>query len=57
MAINLPVCFCFLFLLTFVRKTKNARLKNPTDLPHKNLMKPLGMLRNTTTGNGSQVKY
>ena len=35
LAINLPGCFCLLFLLSFIRKTKNARLKNPTDLPHK----------------------
>ena len=41
LAINLPGCFRLLFLLSFVRKTKNARLKNPTDLLHKNLMKPL----------------
>ena len=40
-AINLPGCFCLLFLLPFIRKTKNAWLKNPTDLLHKNLMKPL----------------
>ena len=32
LAINLPGCFCLLFLLPFIRKTKNARLKNPTDL-------------------------
>ena len=42
LAINLPGCFHLLFLLPFIRKTKNARLKNPTDLLHKNLMKPLG---------------
>ena len=41
LAINLPGCFRLLFLLSFIRKTKNARLKNPTDLLHKNLMKPL----------------
>ena len=40
--INLPGCFRLLFLLSFIRKTKNARLKNPTDLLHKNVMKPLG---------------
>ena len=40
-AINLPGCFCLLFLLSFIRKTKKARLKNPTHLLHKNLMKPL----------------
>ena len=40
-AINLPGWFRRLFLLSFIRKTKNARLKNPTDLLHKNLMKPL----------------
>ena len=34
LAINLPGCFR-------LRKTKIARLKNPTDLLHKNLMKPL----------------
>ena len=44
LAINLPSCFCVLLLLSFIRKTKNARLKNPTDLLHKNLMKPLGNL-------------
>ena len=40
-AINLPGCFRFLFLLSFTRKTKNAQLKNPTYPLHKNLMKPL----------------
>ena len=39
-AINLPGWFRLL-LLTFIRKTKNAWLKNPTDLQHKNLMKSL----------------
>ena len=43
LAINLPGCFCLLFLLSFIRKTKNARLKNCTDPLHKNLMKPLAM--------------
>ena len=45
LAINLPSCFRLLFLLSFihVRKTKNAWLKNPTDLLHKNLMKPLSI--------------
>ena len=43
LAINLPGCFGLLFLLSFIRKTKNARLKNPTDLLYKNLMKPLSM--------------
>ena len=38
-AINLPGCFRLLFFLSFIRKTKNARLKNPTDLLHKNLNK------------------
>ena len=38
LAINLPSCFRLLFLLSSIRKTKNARLKNPTDLLHKNLM-------------------
>ena len=33
-----------LFLLSFTRKTKNAQLKTPTDLLHKNLMKPLCVL-------------
>ena len=33
LAINLPGCFHLLFLLSFTRKTKNAWLKNPTDLP------------------------
>ena len=42
LAMNLPCCFCLLFLLSFIRKTKNALLKNPTDLLHKILMKPLG---------------
>ena len=40
-AINLPGCFHLLFLLSFIRKTKNARLKNSTDLMEKNLTKPL----------------
>ena len=40
LAINLPGGFRLLFLLSFIRKTKNAWLKIPTDL-HKNLMKPL----------------
>ena len=43
LAINLPSCFHLLFLLPIIRKTKNARLKNPTDLLHKNLMKPLSI--------------
>ena len=43
LAINLPGCFHLLFLLSFIRKTKNARLKNPTDLLHNNLMKPVGI--------------
>ena len=33
-------CFHLLFLHSFIRKTKNARLKNPTDLLHINLTKP-----------------
>ena len=41
LAINLPGCFRLLFLLSFLRKTKNAWLKTPTDLLYKNLMKPL----------------
>ena len=41
LAMTLPGCFLLLYLLPFIRKTKNARLKNPTDLLHKNLMKPL----------------
>ena len=41
LAFNLPSCFHLLFWLSFIRKTKNAQLKNPTDLLHKNLMKPL----------------
>ena len=41
LAINLPGCFRLLFLLSFIRKTRSARLKNPTDLQHKNSMKPL----------------
>ena len=44
LAINLPSCFRLLFLLSFIKKTKNARMKNPTDLLHKNLMKPLNMV-------------
>ena len=43
LAINLPGCFDLLFLLSFIRETKNAQLKNPTDLPHKNLIKPLDL--------------
>ena len=43
LAINLPGCFRLLFLLSFIGKTKNIRLKNPTDLLHKNLMNPLKM--------------
>ena len=43
LAINLPGCFHLLFLLSFTRKTKSARLKKPTDLLHKNLVKPLGV--------------
>ena len=42
LAINLPGCF-LLFLLSVIRKTKNAQLKNLTDLLHKNLMKPPGL--------------
>ena len=41
LAINLPGCFRILSLLSFIRKTKNAWLKNSTDLLHKNVMKPL----------------
>ena len=41
LAITLPGYFHLLFLLSFIRKAKNARLKNPTDLLLKNLMKPL----------------
>ena len=41
LAINLPGCLRLLFLLSFISKTKNAHLKTPTDLLHKNLMKPL----------------
>ena len=43
LVINLPGSFFLLFLLSFIRKTKNARLKNPTDLLYINLMKPLIM--------------
>ena len=43
LAINLPDCFRPLFLLSFIRKTKNAWVKNPTDFLHKNLMKPLSV--------------
>ena len=42
LAMTLPGCFLLLFLLPFMRKTKNAWLKNPTDLLTKNVMKPLG---------------
>ena len=35
LAINLSGCFSLLFLLSFISKTKNTRLKNPTDLLHK----------------------
>ena len=45
LAINLPGCPHLLFLLSFTRKTKNAQLKIPTDVLHKNLMKPLGMMQ------------
>ena len=41
LTINLPGCFHLLVLLSVIRKTKNAWLKTPTDLLHKNLMKPL----------------
>ena len=41
LAMTLPGCFLLLYLLPFIRKTKNAWLKNLTDLLHKNLMKPL----------------
>ena len=41
LAMNLPGCFHLLFLLSFIRKTKNARLKTPTDFLHKNLMRSL----------------
>ena len=41
LAINLPGCFRLIFLLSFIRKTKNVRLKKPTDLPYSNLVKPL----------------
>ena len=41
LAINLPSCFRLIFLLSFIRKTKNVRLKKPTDLPYSNLVKPL----------------
>ena len=44
LAINLPGCFHLLFLLSFIRKTKIARVKNTTDLLHKNVMKPLLMI-------------
>ena len=38
---DLPGLFRLLFLLSFIRKTKNAKLKNLTDPLHKKLMKPL----------------
>ena len=41
LAIDLSGCFGLLLLPSFIRKTKNAWLKNPTDLLNKNLMKPL----------------
>ena len=41
LAINLLGCIHLLLLLSFIRKTKNAQLKNPTGLLHKNLMKAL----------------
>ena len=44
LAINLPGFFHLLFLLSFLRKTKNAWQKSPTDLLHKNLMNPLTVL-------------
>ena len=44
LAINLPSCFRLPILLSFIRKTKNAQLKTPIDLLHKNLMKPLHQL-------------
>ena len=47
LAINLPGCFCLLFLLSFIRKTKNAWLINSTDLLYKNLMKPLAYSNQT----------
>ena len=40
LAINLPGCFHLLFL-SFITKTKNAQLKRPSDLLHKNVMRPL----------------
>ena len=43
---TLPGCFRLLFLLSFIRKTKNTWLKNPTDLLHKNLMNPLHISAN-----------
>ena len=46
LAINLPGCFCLL-LLSFMRKARSAWLKNPTDLLHKTLMKPLRTQRKT----------
>ena len=45
---NLPSCFRLPFLLSFIRKTKNAQLKIPTDPLHKNLMKPLTMFANNS---------
>ena len=44
LAINLPGCFCLLFLLSFIRKTKNVQVKNPTDLLQENLMTPLSIM-------------
>ena len=41
LANNLPGYFHLLFLLSFIRKTKDAWFKNPTDLLLKNWMKPL----------------
>ena len=41
LAIDLPGRFHLRFLHSFIRKNKTARLKTPTDLLHKNLMKSL----------------
>ena len=57
LAINLPGCVWLLFLLSFIRKTKNAWLKNPTDLLHKNLMKPLKGVGELTFDIGELTSY
>ena len=57
LAINMLGCFPLLILLSFIRKTKNAWLKNPTDLLHKNLMKPLRGVGELTFDIGELTSY